>query len=1177
MDGLRALLRAALLVWVLGCCASVQAQVVQRPVFRLTGVAQGLPSATVSALALDRQGYLWLATYDGLARYDGTEFDVWQHDPRDSASISSNLTQALYIDDQDRIWVAGAGVSVLDAERKRFVRYDTDHQRQMRSDDVYAIGGQGADVWFGTNGGGLYRVTPDGALTRFDKENTGGALPSDEVISLASDARGRLWVGTIDGMAYIQDGKVMKPAADEQPAHPAPLLMRVGDTLWASGAWGPAMLGPTGPWRVPRWASMFEEENQIVSVADAGRGEYWLGTSQGLWLTHGQRAPQPVRDRDALFANRYVPAFQQVPGAGTWVSVMGKGLAYVPASWRRLAVIPPVKGTAISPYCSVAPGADGMLWRIDGDGALEQFDTRSGDVSLSAMRDRQLKGMAPSTGLEDRRGQVWLGHRPSHLARFDPVTGEHKRWRIERYPGYGMAPEALMEDPRGDVWVGVAGMVQRRDGSSGEVLDEIRNHPSTDEDLAFAQLSPGADGEPWVASATGILRWDPERRALVPLQGITGEEDVSGFVPESADAVWLFREGQLERWVQRGKRWTLDRTIGEGLPSVPANGMQRDDQGRLWVATQRGLLRVDPASGHIRTFGVRDGLPSQEFLDFCLYRLDTGVLASTTSDGALVLIDPKLPDRPPMTPPLLVQPPTVVRGGAVVVLPDASPRLLPGDRELRVSARLLAFDDPGGNRYRSRLVGLDPDWVSQGASGDRVLSALAPGAYTLELQGFDTGGNASRVHRLHFTVDPPWWRSATGIALLTAAVALGLALCAWLYRERVRRRTAWNLAQHKRQLAEQASQAKSHFLATLGHEVRTPMTGVLGMSELLLGTALDPRQRGYTTAIQKAGTHLLRLVNDALDLARIEAGKLELDQQDFDLRELLDGVAALSAPLATQRGLDFACKVDPAVPTWLRGDPGRVRQILLNLLGNAIKFTEHGQVALHAAPLVGGGVVLSIQDTGPGMSAEQQARLFQRFEQAEGARTAARYGGSGLGLAICQELAVAMGGRIQVQSTPGQGTRFLVELPLPAAAAPRALLRPLAPEATGALSVLLVEDDATIAEVITGLLQARGHQVRAVPHGLAALTEAALARFDIALLDLDLPGMDGLALARQFRAQGMPLPLLAVTARADGQAEALARQAGFDGFLRKPVTGELLGEAMAAALEAAAQRAAASG
>lgn len=239
-------------------------------------------------------------------------------------------------------------------------------------------------------------------------------------------------------------------------------------------------------------------------------------------------------------------------------------------------------------------------------------------------------------------------------------------------------------------------------------------------------------------------------------------------------------------------------------------------------------------------------------------------------------------------------------------------------------------------------------------------------------------------------------------------------------------------------LSEQASLARGRFIAALAHEVRTAMTGVLGMNELLLEGALDPAQRGHAEAIRHAGSHLLCLLDDALDLARIEAGRLALDPQPFVVRALVAELVALHAPLARRRGLHFADVVTPGVPPVLCGDALRIRQILLNLLGNAIKFTGHGGIGLYVEPLGGaGGLRIAVHDTGPGLDAAQQSRLFRRFEQADGARTAARHGGSGLGLAISQELAHAMGGRIAVESVPGAGTRFSVELPLPVPAGMR--------------------------------------------------------------------------------------------------------------------------------------------
>ena len=238
----------------------------------------------------------------------------------------------------------------------------------------------------------------------------------------------------------------------------------------------------------------------------------------------------------------------------------------------------------------------------------------------------------------------------------------------------------------------------------------------------------------------------------------------------------------------------------------------------------------------------------------------------------------------------------------------------------------------------------------------------------------------------------------------------------------------------------------------------------------------------------------------------------------------------------------------------------------MNLLGNAIKFTERGEVSLTVEMLAPQGLRCTVCDTGPGLDDEQQRRLFRRFEQAEGARTASRYGGSGLGLAICQELAVAMGGGIELISAPGEGACFVVRLPLTRAAAMPGV-RPSAAMSDGGpvpvRDVLLVEDDAIVADALSGLLQAQGQRVVHAGHALAAMTALATRSFDVAFVDLDLPGMDGLTLARQLRVQGFDRPMIAITARADAEAEPQTMAAGFDAFLRKPLTGEMLAAALA--------------
>ncbi|WP_062352315.1 hybrid sensor histidine kinase/response regulator [Pseudoxanthomonas mexicana] len=1165
-------------------CAPAPAAVPEIPRFRLLGAGDGLPSTTIPALARDRAGHLWVATWDGLARYDGVGFKVWRHDPADPTSLPGNVVQALHIDAADRIWVGteSGGLSMMDVDRRGFRHYRKADHPGMGSDDVFAIASRGDDVWFGTFGGGLHRLAADARITRFAAATEGtDGLPSDNVLSLAFDAKGVLWIGTMGGLARYEGGQLRRLAL---PGGDGLIIYSVtadANTVWVGASDGVHRWSPEGGWMSPPWSPMFARPNALIAMTSDGQGEYWLASQGGLWRTEGDHAPAPVNyDTQSVGIGRVLQTVLALPDGGLWVPVPTRGLAYLRSDWRRIAAFSSAQGLGGGLYRGLSQaGADG-LWVASSTGKVERLDTRGGHVAPLPHHAALLGELRLTSVREDRRGQLWIGHR-NGLIRTDPKTGALVQWG---HDGDDAVPDNtsidwLVEARDDTLWlVTQMGSVQQRDAVSGRVLRTIVKQEDGSGLPDIESLAVAPDGRVWLGGAAGMMVWDAVAGRFVAV-GAMGGERVYAFAFEHADRLWLHRMSGVEAWRRADGRWSRERRIGaaDGLPAVESTGLAVDPQRRVWLGTRRGLFRIDPnLSGSralLRNFGVREGLLSQELNDRGLLMTVDGLLATTAADGSVALLDTHLPDPKPVTPNLVLDSLQVSRGDGVLPLRlDERLELQPDDHELLVGTRLLSYENPLGNRYRSLLEGFDSGWVDQGATGERVFSALTPGRYRLRVQAFDAAGNASRELVLQVHMLPPWWRSTWGLVLFAVVGVLVLLAIAAAYRRRVRRRSAWQLAEHKRELAEQASLAKTRFLATLGHEIRTPMTGVLGMTELLQATPLDERQKGYADAIQRAGTHLLRLVNDALDLAKIEAGKLELQQVEFDLQALIADVVALMGPVAGKRGLAFQDGVTAGVPHMVRGDPLRLRQILLNLLGNAIKFTETGHVSLHAMPLVPQGVRLVVGDTGPGINAEQQARLFRRFEQAEGAQTTARYGGSGLGLAICQELALAMGGRIDVDSAPGRGTRFSVDLPALHALAGDAVHAAPAPESVqptvqiGSLEILLVEDDATVADVVTGLLRARGHRVTHAPHGLAALAEVVSTEFDVAFLDLDLPGLDGMALARQLRLQGVTTPLIALTARTDAEAEPLARQAGFDDFVRKPVTGDMLAEAIARVL-----------
>jgi signal transduction histidine kinase/CheY-like chemotaxis protein/streptogramin lyase len=1135
------------------------------PMFRQVGVGDGLPSSGLTGLALDRDGYLWIATRDGLARYDGVGYRIFRHVPGDPDALPGNFMQTVFVDAGNRVWVGveGQGLSVLDAGRRQFRHFNQRKRPLMRSDDVWAITAT-ADgcVWFGTYGGGLYRLDRRDRLTRFlPAPADPRSLPSENVLALAVDAGGVLWIGTSNGVARWT-GKDFErlPAAALSGAEIFSLSAEADGSLWIGTDQGLDHRLADGRIEQPAWRGQLPDPG-VTAVLRDREGTRWISTRRGL-----------VRERDGQLdalaespaAGRFIYMGLEDDEGGLWFATAGNGLLRLPGGWRHFAVFGKgagARGLANVPVRGSAVAGDGRIWLVGSGSMIDRLDPRTGAVEHVFDTAAQLPERRLWSVLERADGSLWLGHSQG-LSRLDRRSGRMRHWRI----GAGADPmlpgpvRLLAEGSDGLLWLAsYGGGVQARAGD-GRLVHSLAPGEGGIDGPEQDQLSNGPDGAIWLAGPKGLRRWDAGAGRF---QRIDGAPDAAvfdfAFVPP--DTLWLHRMGALEAY-----RWTGDglvrfRQVGAaaGLPAVQSGGLLADRSGALWLTTARGLLRYDPVGDRMRMFGVRDGLPSQEFQMQPPLMLPQGLGLASTNEG-LLLFDPARIHGSGRAPRLTLDAIDLRRDERSVSLPTDGQALTmePDDRDLRVTARLMSFADPGAHRYRFRLHGYDAGWVAVGAQGERDFSRLEPGDYRLEVAASNADGQWSQARGFRLQVQAPWWRRSWALALWTLSGLLLLGLAARLYRQRLRQRHAEHLREHRRALSDQGSEAKTRFLATLGHEIRTPMTGVLGMAELLQRGSLAPRQRLQVMAIQRAGEHLLRLVNDALDLARIEAGKLNLDEAPFDLHALLDEVAEMLRALAQAKGLEFSLQRAPGTPRVLRGDVGRVRQILFNLGSNAIKFTDSGEVALRSAAAANG-VLLEISDTGPGLEPEQLARLFQRFEQIDDGR-GLRHGGSGLGLAICQELAVAMAGRIDVQSQPGHGSSFRVTLPLASLAGDAlALPKPRRPpRRLDALRILVVEDDATVAEVITGLLQALGHRTVHVGHGLAALTELSAATFDLAFLDLDLPGIDGFELARLIRVQGHALALVALTARADPQAEPLALAAGMHGFLRKPVTSQLL-------------------